>query len=61
MSSIFGEHGEKTGLLSRSIEYLFDMVDRYEAKAKVRFACAFEAELIAQMVVLCISRKSHSL
>lgn len=35
-SSIFGEPGEKAGLLSRSIEYLFDMVGRYEAKAKVR-------------------------
>jgi hypothetical protein len=36
--SIFGEPGEKAGLLSRSIEYLFDMVGRYEAKAKVRIS-----------------------
>ncbi|KAF1773682.1 Kinesin-like protein [Phytophthora cactorum] len=33
--SIFGEPGgEKVGLLSRSIEYLFDMVNRQQSKAK---------------------------
>ncbi|ETP22187.1 hypothetical protein, variant 2 [Phytophthora nicotianae CJ01A1] len=33
--SIFGEQGgEKVGLLSRSIEYLFDMINRQQSKAK---------------------------
>ncbi|EGZ20682.1 hypothetical protein PHYSODRAFT_313256 [Phytophthora sojae] len=34
--SIFGEPGgDKAGLLSRSIEYLFDMVNRQQSKSKV--------------------------
>lgn len=33
--SIFGDSGEKAGLLPRTIEYLFDMIDRNENKSKV--------------------------
>lgn len=34
--SIFGEPGEKAGLLSRSIEYLFERIERHENASKVR-------------------------